>query len=102
MELLCADQVDQPAINNFFVTNQWKFLLIGEEGMHLRCSRTSIPQEPFLGVLQLPFQQLVKPLPSSKDFPRRNNDVLSQRWDCLEPSYSRISACFSTMRRRET
>ena len=26
-------QVDKPAINNFFVTNQWKFLLIGEEGL---------------------------------------------------------------------
>ncbi|CAE7229461.1 hif1an, partial [Symbiodinium microadriaticum] len=25
-------KVDQSAINNFFVTNQWKFLLIGEEG----------------------------------------------------------------------
>lgn len=25
-------QVDKPAINNFFVTNQWKFLLIGEKG----------------------------------------------------------------------
>jgi len=25
-------KVDKPAINNFFVTNQWKFLLIGEKG----------------------------------------------------------------------
>ena len=25
-------QVDKAAIDNFFVTNQWKFLLIGEEG----------------------------------------------------------------------
>lgn len=25
-------QVDNPAINNYFVTNQWKFLLIGEKG----------------------------------------------------------------------
>ncbi|CAK9096847.1 Gibberellin 20 oxidase 1 [Durusdinium trenchii] len=27
-----GNKADTPAINNFFVTNQWKFLLIGEKG----------------------------------------------------------------------
>ena len=103
-------QVDKPAINNFFVANQWKFLLIGEKGERAegKCRETGrqfwlilyycilIPRRKWLqnDIHKFTSPELVKQNWAVSQTDRlqirymavcdrlyRHHDVLPQRWD---------------------